>query len=52
MKSDSQRVEGITTCTSYELSENKVQLARIRDKNGKFRSVHVDCPNSVPYSPF
>ena len=30
----------------YELNENKGQFVRIRDKNVKFRSVHVDCPNS------
>ena len=47
---------GFSTRTSYEyeyeLNENKVQLTRIRDENGKFCSVHADCPNSVPYSPF
>ena len=43
---------GRVTSSSYELSENKVQLMRIRDENGKFHSVHADCPNSVPYSPF
>ena len=46
----------LSTRTSYEfeheLSENKVQLTRIRDENGKFHSVHADCPNSIPYSPF
>ena len=46
----------LSTRTSYKfvhkLSENKVQLMRIRDENGKFRSVHADCPNFVPYSPF
>ena len=36
----------------HEFSKNKVQLTRIRDENGKFRSVHADCPNSVPYSTF
>ena len=36
----------------HELSKNKVQLTRIRDENGKFHSVHTDCPNSVLYSPF
>ena len=29
---------GRVTSSSYELSENKVQLTRIRDKNDKFRS--------------
>ena len=46
----------LSTRTSYEyelrVNQNKVQLTRIRDENGKFRSVHADCPNSVPYSPF
>ena len=36
----------------YEFSENKVQLTRIRDENGKFHSVYADCPNSAPYSTF
>ena len=27
-------------------------LARIRYKNGKFRSILPDCPNSIPYSTF
>ena len=36
----------------YEFSENKGQFARIGDKNVKFHSVHVDCPNSIPYSVF
>ena len=36
----------------YEFSENKGQFARIRDKNVKFRSVYVDCPNSILYSMF
>ena len=40
------------TSMSYELSENKVQLTRIRDENVKFRSVYADCPNSIPYSTF
>ena len=43
-------------CTSsefvYEFSENKGQFARIRYKNGKFRSILPDCPNSIPYSTF
>ena len=38
--------------TSYELNENKGQLVRIRDENGKFRSILPDCPNSIPYSTF
>ena len=49
-------MEGAQMCMSsefvYELNENKGQFARIRDKNVKFRSVHADCPNSVPYSTF
>ena len=40
-------VKGVTTRTSYELrvSENKVQLMRIRDENGKFRSNSVSILN-------
>ena len=47
---------GFSTSTSYEyelrVNENKVQLTRIRDENGKFRSILPDCPNSIPYSTF
>ena len=47
---------GFSTRTSYEyelwVNENKVQLMRIRDENGKFRSILPDCPNSIPYSTF
>ena len=43
------RVKGVTTSTSYEyelrVSENKVQLTRIRDENGKFRSNSVSILN-------
>ena len=49
-------VEGVPMCTSYEfvheLDENKGQFARIRDENGKFHSILLDCPNSIPYSTF
>ena len=42
-------VKGVTTRTSYEyelwVSENKVQLMRIRDENGKFRSNSVSILN-------
>ena len=42
-------VKGVTTSTSYEyelrVSENKVQLMRIRDENGKFRSNSVSILN-------
>ena len=42
-------VKGVTTSTSYEyelwVSENKVQLTRIRDENGKFRSNSVSILN-------
>ena len=42
-------VKGVTTSTSYEyelrVSENKVQLKRIRDENGKFRSNSVSILN-------
>ena len=44
-----QYVKGVTTSTSYEyelrVSENKVQLNRIRDENGKFRSNSVSILN-------
>ena len=47
---------GFSTRTSYEyelrVNENKVQLTRIRDENGKFRSILPDCTNSIPYSTF
>ena len=47
---------GFSTRTSYEyelrVNEIKVQLTRIRDENGKFRSILPDCPNSIPYSTF
>ena len=49
---------GFSTSTSYEyklwvrVTENKVQLTRIRDENGKFRSILPDCPNLIPYSTF
>ena len=49
-------VEGVPMCMSYEfvheLNENKGQFVRIRDENGKFRSILPDCPNSIPYSTF
>ena len=42
-------VKGVTTSTSYEyelrVSENKVQLMRIRDENSKFRSNSVSILN-------
>ena len=50
------QVKGVPMCMSYEfvheLNENKGQFARIRDENGKFRSILPDCPNSIPYSTF
>ena len=36
----------------YELNENKGQFVRIRYESGKFHSIYMDCPNSIPYSMF